>query len=160
MFEKTMQEMNITNSETFQLSEGTIILTEDKILINGDKARRRYFQKFVGVGLFGLYLISNTIVQYLHYIKKDDFENHYFFFYLIISFIFLIAALYGLLRLTYTNDIDLASIKKVKSTISSATGYPLLRIFLKDNKVRSLQFGSTDDQRLKETLRMRGLQVN
>ena len=146
-------------TETFQLSKGTITLTEDKILVLGDNARKDNIQRFVGISLISIYWLVNTIIQYKQYIWKGRPQHHEVFFYLTFLVIIFIVFLYGVLRISLADDIDLKKIKKVKSTVSSATGYPVVQLYLDNHKKRLLQFGSKDDLRFLETLRQRGVHV-
>jgi hypothetical protein len=146
-------------TETFQLSKGTITLTEDKILVLGDDARKKDIQQVIIVIIANLYNLINLFTEYKNYVNEGRPKHHGFFFFLTLVILLFIALLYRFIKISVVNEIGLKNIKKVKSTVGFAASYPVVQLYLDNHKKRLLQFGSKDDLRFLETLKQRGVHV-
>lgn len=146
-------------TETLHLFKGTITLTDDAILVEGDNVRKDFYKKHTGVFLLGVSNAINTLIQYNQYVYDGRPEKHRFSFFLALTLILFFMLLFSVLRLSLSNNINLHSIKKVMHTVNSSIGNPVVHLYLNNHKIRQLHFESTEDLYFIEALKRRGICV-
>lgn len=146
--------------KTFDLLKGTITISEDKMYVKDNDAQKSKLLIFGLLSLSGVYLSMEVISDCLQYNQLNSSQllglNIYIFLWLVWVPVFYVS----FSRASLSHEISLYKIRKIEHTISSQNGYPLVRIHLKNGRIRNLQFGSLYNLDFVRLLKRHGITIN